>query len=270
MAVHWLQGRPNSGNVIGASEMTPPLEGAPGGSVMDTPSGSSDPYRAPTSGSAGGGSSRRYVIPYSASNLIQAPLSALLEYSGILRPEPSQSESERLIGGRLPLPEVGPARVDESSTSATGGGGEVLIRIVGPGDQESHRVASSQLHHSTLGPGGEVGSGGGVPGELIAASSERQGGDGLSDNGVGEGTSPSSPVPTSDSPFGGQTADGDVNMTTGNNRDSSYQRYDIQRIAKWIEQILPFSLLLLVVFIRQHLQGKDVFICYFISVVEKL
>ncbi|XP_065027810.1 uncharacterized protein LOC135651562 isoform X2 [Musa acuminata AAA Group] len=42
---------------------------------------------------------------------------------------------------------------------------------------------------------------------------------------------------------------------TGNNRDSSYQRYDIQRIAKWIEQILPFSLLLLVVFIRQHLQG---------------
>ncbi|CAA6654573.1 unnamed protein product [Spirodela intermedia] len=39
------------------------------------------------------------------------------------------------------------------------------------------------------------------------------------------------------------------------NRDSSYQRYDIQQAARWIEQILPFSLLLLVVFIRQHLQG---------------
>ncbi|URE42672.1 RQC [Musa troglodytarum] len=222
---------------------------------MDTPSGGSDPYRAPSAGAAGGGSSRRYVIPYSASNLIQAPLSALLEYSGILRPEASQSESERLIGGGLPPPEVGPVRVDESSTSATGGGGEVLIRIVGAGDQESLRVASSQLHRATLGPGGQVNSGVVVPGELTAASAERQGGDGVRDNGVGEGASPSSSVPTSDSAFGGQSADGDVNMTTGNNRDSSYQRYDIQRIAKWIEQILPFSLLLLVVFIRQHLQG---------------
>ncbi|KAJ8552882.1 hypothetical protein K7X08_020275 [Anisodus acutangulus] len=41
----------------------------------------------------------------------------------------------------------------------------------------------------------------------------------------------------------------------GNNRDSSYQRFDIQQVARWIEQILPFSLLLLFVFIRQHLQG---------------
>ncbi|KAL8237174.1 hypothetical protein R6Q59_018255 [Mikania micrantha] len=32
-------------------------------------------------------------------------------------------------------------------------------------------------------------------------------------------------------------------------------RYDIQNLAHWIEQILPFSLLLLVVLIRQHLQG---------------
>nr|XP_011470999.1 PREDICTED: uncharacterized protein LOC105353484 [Fragaria vesca subsp. vesca] len=36
---------------------------------------------------------------------------------------------------------------------------------------------------------------------------------------------------------------------------SAYQRYDIQQVARWIEQVLPFSLLLLVVFIRQHLQG---------------
>ena len=41
----------------------------------------------------------------------------------------------------------------------------------------------------------------------------------------------------------------------GNGRDSSYQRYDIQHAARWVEQVLPFSLLLLVVFIRQHLQG---------------
>ncbi|XP_060181599.1 uncharacterized protein LOC132611206 [Lycium barbarum] len=41
----------------------------------------------------------------------------------------------------------------------------------------------------------------------------------------------------------------------GNNMDSSYRRFDIQQVARWIEQILPFSLLLLFVFIRQHLQG---------------
>lgn len=42
-------------------------------------------------------------------------------------------------------------------------------------------------------------------------------------------------------------------------RDSSYQRFDIQQVARWIEQILPFSLLLLFVFIRQHLQGTFFF-----------
>lgn len=38
-------------------------------------------------------------------------------------------------------------------------------------------------------------------------------------------------------------------------RDSSHQSYAIQQFARWVEQVLPFSLLLLVVFIRQHLQG---------------
>ncbi|EFJ13527.1 hypothetical protein SELMODRAFT_269003 [Selaginella moellendorffii] len=37
--------------------------------------------------------------------------------------------------------------------------------------------------------------------------------------------------------------------------DREAVRYDFQHLAKWVEQILPFSILLLVVFIRQHLQG---------------
>ncbi|XWS56909.1 hypothetical protein CRYUN_Cryun09bG0126200 [Craigia yunnanensis] len=41
--------------------------------------------------------------------------------------------------------------------------------------------------------------------------------------------------------------------------NSSYH-YDVQRIARWFEHILPFSLLLLLVFIRQHLQGFIVMI----------
>ncbi|KAG9160881.1 hypothetical protein Leryth_008708 [Lithospermum erythrorhizon] len=47
----------------------------------------------------------------------------------------------------------------------------------------------------------------------------------------------------------------DDNIDENSDNTTSYQRYDIQRVARWIEQILPFSLLLLVVFIRQHLQG---------------
>ncbi|XP_030962814.1 E3 ubiquitin-protein ligase RNFT1-like isoform X2 [Quercus lobata] len=40
----------------------------------------------------------------------------------------------------------------------------------------------------------------------------------------------------------------------------SSSRYDIQQLAKWVEEILPYSLLLLVVFIRQHLKGFAVVI----------
>ncbi|XP_058753146.1 uncharacterized protein LOC131661206 [Vicia villosa] len=41
----------------------------------------------------------------------------------------------------------------------------------------------------------------------------------------------------------------------GRGGSSSHSRIDFQRIVKLVEQILPFSLLLLVVLIRQHLQG---------------
>ncbi|KAK1272104.1 RING-H2 finger protein ATL30 [Acorus gramineus] len=150
-------------------------------------------------GSSGSGGSRRYGVQFSASNIIQAPLTALLEYSGILRPRSSHTEEERLIGG-----------------GGSGGGGEVSIRIIGGGDQDHERQEGST--------------------DQIARDVGR--GESL----LGEGASSSS----SSSAVGGGG---------GNNRDSSYQRYDIQLIARWIEQILPFSLLLLVVFIRQHLQG---------------
>lgn len=59
----------------------------------------------------------------------------------------------------------------------------------------------------------------------------------------------------------------DVEREVGNNRvrglsniDTSYQRHYIQQATRWIEQVLPFSLLLLLIFIRQHLQGIDDFV----------
>ncbi|XP_049396723.1 uncharacterized protein LOC125860746 [Solanum stenotomum] len=98
-----------------------------------------------------------------------------------------------------------------------------------------------------------VGGGNSSSGEVsirIISTGENQGiGDEYEDDGDeggsveerGSGVDASSTVPDDDA---------------GNaSRDSSYQRFDIQQVARWIEQILPFSLLLLFVFIRQHLQG---------------
>ncbi|KQK02870.2 RING finger and transmembrane domain-containing protein 2 [Brachypodium distachyon] len=131
--------------------------------------------------------SRRYGVHFSASSFIQAPLSALLEYSGILRVEPHHAGGE---------------------------GGEVSIRIVG---------------------GGEAGE-----------SSER-GEDGVVEEQEGDaGPTARAAHPSVPAPAGGEA---------GRESSSSYQRYDIQQVARCVEQILPFSLLLLVVFIRQHLQG---------------
>ncbi|CAL0319604.1 unnamed protein product [Lupinus luteus] len=46
---------------------------------------------------------------------------------------------------------------------------------------------------------------------------------------------------------------------------SLIERYDLQQVAKWAEHMLPFLLLLLAVFLREHFQG--VFIMIFTSVV---
>ncbi|OAY66842.1 RING finger and transmembrane domain-containing protein 2 [Ananas comosus] len=209
---------------------------------MEPSGGNSDPYRNPSSDAADG-SSRRYRVQFSASNLIQAPLSALLEYSGILRTRSSHSE-----GG-----EGFVARLDDSAARrgagvGGGGGGEVAIRIIGAGEHEGLRLGDAP-HQALADP-------------MASASERRGGGDG---GGGGEGieemvssssssSSVSAPLPPSISAVGPQNSDGEANAT-GGNRDVSNQRYDIQQVARWIEQILPFSLLLLVVFIRQHLQG---------------
>ncbi|XP_040993422.1 E3 ubiquitin-protein ligase RNFT1-like [Juglans microcarpa x Juglans regia] len=51
---------------------------------------------------------------------------------------------------------------------------------------------------------------------------------------------------------------GTASTGTGTGTSTSTSSYDIQHLARWIEQVLPFSLLLLLVLIRQHLQGFSV------------
>ncbi|XP_074562223.1 uncharacterized protein LOC141818667 [Curcuma longa] len=166
------------------------------------------PIRTPYSGGAWGLPRRFGFLP---SNFIQAPLFALLEYSGILR-----------------------------------------IKIIGVGDEDGFGVGTSQAQSLEE---DAIPSGSGLQGELHGGSSQWRGRDGESDIGVVEVSSSSSALPISIPSGVGPSSDGEVSAAGGNNRDSSYQRYEIQEVARWIEQVLPFSLLLLVVFIRQHLQG---------------
>ncbi|CAF1696996.1 hypothetical protein YC2023_034356 [Brassica napus] len=168
---------------------------------METSSTNNDTFR---------GSPRRNSSILSASNLIQAPISTLLEYSGLFRPRTTSPthEAETLLSS------------DDSPgiNSNGGGGGEVAIRIIGNAEQDE--VAESDITGAAQTTE--------VPGSSSASP-------------VGGGTGE-----------GGESVGGDAAAAS---RDSPYQRYDIQQAARWIEQILPFSLLLLVVFIRQHLQG---------------
>ncbi|XP_072983481.1 uncharacterized protein [Typha latifolia] len=225
---------------------------------MESSGGSSEPYRSAAGG--GGSSSRRLGFQFSASNFIQAPLTALLEYSGILRTRSSHPESEGLVvrGDRV----LG--RSDDSAAHSSGGGGEVSIRIIGVGDQEGVMVGvgQSQTLDASTSREGIAGGGSNVSVDPNVTQSERQGGNGENDSGVEEVTSSSLPPSIL---VGSQSTEGEANATAGNSRDNSYQRYDIQQVARWIEQILPFSLLLLVVFIRQHLQG--VFVTIWIAAV---
>uniref|UniRef100_A0A803MI56 RING-type domain-containing protein n=1 Tax=Chenopodium quinoa TaxID=63459 RepID=A0A803MI56_CHEQI len=138
---------------------------------------------------------RRYRLHLSASNFIRSPVSALLEYSGLLRPRSTAThESDSLI----PASATSSPNIHDSSSN----GGEVSIRIIGASehDHDHHRVDPS----TTTSTGVQL-----------------------------------QPCPT-DQPLSVPV---------------SSTRYDIQQAARWIEQVLPFSLLLLVVFIRQHLQG---------------
>lgn len=106
-----------------------------------------------------------------------------------------------------------------NSDAGTSGSGEVTIRIIGTAEQDRSGIEDEE---DDAAAGAAAAAGGGEAGEEAARM--------VVDSGAGESGS-------------------------GSSRDSSYQRYDIQQVARWIEQVLPFSLLLLVVFIRQHLQG---------------
>lgn len=213
---------------------------------MEASGANSDAQRGISSSSSNiGSNARRHGAQLSAANLIRSPLSTLLEYSGILRTRSSHSEADSLINSQFQ------PRVDDggASPASASGSGEVSIRIIGAGEQEHDRVGTV-LPSPAVGTLREADGQNEVFGRPISRSGsaasvgalESQSGD----RGAGDGVSQQ---------VNGNTDTGTTDGAGVNNRESSYQRYDIQQAARWIEQIIPFSLLLLIVFIRQHLQG---------------
>ncbi|ESW08395.1 hypothetical protein PHAVU_009G041900 [Phaseolus vulgaris] len=140
---------------------------------------------------------------------------------------------------QAPAESVASASASDSGDNACSGAEEVAIRIIGSGEQDSGSSPSSSRSRGGE-PGCEeaavVGRGGMLSSEARRRMAEERVPLVSLDDGIGGGRDSSS-------------------------SSSTYQRYDIQQVAKWIEQILPFSLLLLIVFIRQHLQGFFVTIC---------
>nr|POF19566.1 isoflavone reductase-like protein [Quercus suber] len=135
--------------------------------------------------------------------------------------------------------------LNQPAAAATANDGEVSIRIIGAAEQEHDREPAAGLV-----VGHQLGSdvAAAARTDVSPQAAEAQGGDSrIERGGVAEGISQSA---------NGNTEGEAVDGGGANGRDSSYQRYDIQQAARWIEQVLPFSLLLLVVFIRQHLQGR--------------
>ncbi|TVU18715.1 hypothetical protein EJB05_34827 [Eragrostis curvula] len=190
---------------------------------MDPPAGGSADRRGAGSGAGAAPSGlRRYGLNFSASSLLQAPLAALLEYSGVV---PSGPAPQPVHPSAAPSsPSSSASEVDGLLSAAAAGDGEVSIRI--QGDPEAAGGASSSPEDSIEATAGS---------EVDQASSASgRGGADAEANGGGGG------------------AAGAAGNGAG---DRAYQRYDVHHVARWIEQILPFSLLLLVVFIRQHLQG---------------
>ncbi|CAH1453742.1 unnamed protein product [Lactuca virosa] len=137
--------------------------------------------------------------PFPIIRFLQAPVTTIIEYSGVLRPRSNTDyhESESLISNHHHRDHnsSGSSTASNRSSNGENSNGEVSIRIMGDVDQEEER------------------------GEPVAVNHEDGGGEReVADSGDGSGG----------------------NGGSNNNVDSAYQqRYDLQQVSRWIEQILP-------------------------------
>ncbi|KAI3666793.1 hypothetical protein L6452_41830 [Arctium lappa] len=166
---------------------------------------------------------------FSASNFFNSPLSTFFEYASISRTRSSRNS------------ESSARRYTQNNFSDNNG--EISIRIIGGGEEE-HRdddgvdqgIITSQNETSISRPHSGV---------LLDAEVDSRSDSGANVEGNYASGNESVDV---------EAANGGAGVNN-NTRNSSSQRYGVDQATTWIEQVLPFVLLLLAVFIRQHLQG---------------
>uniref|UniRef100_A0A164Z693 Uncharacterized protein n=1 Tax=Daucus carota subsp. sativus TaxID=79200 RepID=A0A164Z693_DAUCS len=156
-----------------------------------------------------------------ASNFLHSPLSSLLEFSGVLHTHDHPHSS------------------DAQGLHESWSGSNNNNNISSNSSSSSHDISSSSQEEVSI--------------RIIGATGEQE------ENQTHSPTHSSSPEPDHLSPDESHNAERNAAAAAApfyHNRDSAfYQRYDLQQAARWMEQLLPFSFLLLLVFIRQHLQG---------------
>ncbi|CAM8966789.1 unnamed protein product [Rhodiola kirilowii] len=177
-----------------------------------------------------------------AATIIRSPVSALMEY---MCERTNHLEAEGLMSDTVDS-------IDDDDTPGTSNGEEIAIRILCAGEQElvssSFGLGQNQISTPQVME---------LVGRLATSGSQTDMAAIDSDDGTNDGTP--------------QTSNADVEREGANwvggvtNVDTSYHRHYIHQATRWIEQVLPFSLLLLLIFIRQHLQGF--FIIIWISAV---
>ena len=194
--------------------------------------------------------SRRFGMQLTSANLLPGPLSALLEFTGILRGRGSHHVEidDQEVGTSSGGGSVGQYS-PETQTRTGEGGAEVSIRIFGVGEPEQMRAPDSNSARNNT---SDVSI---LPSYTTTTNFPARSA-GLESISSGPAISPqvlSTEERGEELPETVAAGNGNGN---GNGRDAGSQRYDFQQLARWIEQALPFAILLFMVFIRQHLQGE--------------
>jgi hypothetical protein len=179
----------------------------------------------------------------SSANVLPAPFSAMLELTGLIRGRSQYYHVEEEEGEEAMTESLDQSLEFGSSRFGgmmDGGGAEVSIRIFGGDEEEPEQWRA-------------VGAVDGDEGMMMAStSSSSPGGGGAissEQDSIGEEAAETSSSSRTSSPANAAAADHE------NSAPASSQQYDFQLMATWIEHALPFTILLLMVFIRQHLQG---------------
>ncbi|CAM6128425.1 unnamed protein product [Calypogeia fissa] len=197
------------------------------------------------------GMSRRYGMPF-ASSLLPAPISAILEFSGLMRGSRSHYSELESLGQNT----SGAMSQNGENERNGDSGAEVSIRIIGVGEQDGNRGGAGSPSSHSRNITENSASTSQVPLSSLLPTMRLPSVDG-GDRGT-MNISPRSP----NTEERGEVSD---NGGGANGRETGGQRYDFQQLARWIEQALPFTILLLMVFIRQHLHGF--FVTFWISAV---